>query len=205
MEIKKYTEKSKTWWENAEKNFDEWISEKYKYCLYYSLLEISEQCADGNFNEPKFIYPCIVDIITRKNNFSEETKYRSIEAKSLFNAFKLYCSFVSEINKYVFFLPSKQTFCSFINVPVRIFNQMQSTNNEDLISVIDTINDYFTANMAYAGQSGAAKSSIVSLMLKAEDAGQGIMTAKESKTTQFIEKRKSIEEISRKLKEITGE
>ena len=204
MDIKlpKYEEWSAERWKAKEQYFDEWIEMKYKYCVYHCLKTIKEQLPDNKEEkDTTFIYPMLINVIMEKNSFSEDLRYRVLDEEKLFKSYKLYCSLVAEINKYTFFLPSKQTFCQFINVPVQLFNDWGKSGTSTS-AVIEMINDYFTTTLAYAGQSGAAKTSTINLMLKAEESGQGIMTAKESKTSQFTQARLSMDDIQKKLESL---
>ena len=128
-----------------------------------------------------------------------------IDTKSLFLAYQYFTEIVAEINQYYLFIPSKQNFCSFLNITVNIFNEnILNSPDAEMQAVGDTINDYLISTLAHAGQIGSAKASVTSLMLKAEDAGAGIMTAREKTSADLSKKKLDYDEITQKLKAITS-
>lgn len=198
MDIPKYKEKPKSFWNNEEIDFKSWIQAKYDYCLHYSLMAISE--SDGK--DKGFIYPQIFEILTKVNYVRSQAI--NIDAAELYEAYKLFAELISNINKHVIFIPSIQTFCAFCNMSVRELNELTTGTNRDKIKIQDVvqqINNYFVTSLSYAGQLGYAAPSLVSAMLKQD--GQGLITtAKDVSENTTSDSRMSLDDINKKLSEM---
>lgn len=196
--IPRYKEKPKNYWTNENITFKSWISEKYKYCLHFSLKAIAEI---GD-KEKGFIYPEIFEILTRVNIVRKKTI--EIDASQLHEAYKLFAELISNINKYIVFIPSIQTFCAFCNLSVRELNELADGVTDDSVKmqdVIQQINNYFTTSLSYAGQLGFASPSLVSAMLKQD--GQGLITtAKDIADKAPKDSRMPLDDIAKKVSEI---
>ena len=198
-ELPKPSTKTRFWWSQPHP-LDVWIEEKYKFCRYEILKAIQDFDGDNKINGN--IYPIILAIFSRNNRFMSDVQ---IDTKSLFLAYQYFTEIVAEINQYYLFIPSKQNFCSFLNITVNIFNEnILNSPDAKMQAVGDTINDYLISTLAHAGQMGSAKASVTSLMLKAEDAGAGIMTAREKTSADLSKKKLDYDEITQKLKAITS-
>ena len=198
-ELPKPSTKTRFWWAQTH-SLNVWLDEKYKFCRYEILKAIQDFDGDNKMNGN--IYPIILAIFSRNNSLLPDVH---IDSKSLFKAYQYFTELVAEINQYYLFIPSKQNFCSFLNITVNIFNEnILKSPDMELQAVGDVINDYIVSTLAHAGQIGSAKASIASLMLKAEDAGAGIMTAKEKTSADLSSRKLDYEEITQKLKSITS-
>lgn len=201
-DIPAYKEKSNEWWRKADVTFDTWVQQKYDYCRYNVFTAIVDKDEDDGDNS--FIYPKIFEILTAKNYI--RPRPFAIDAAQLYEAFKKYSQFVSEINEYIVFIPSIQTFCAFCNLSVQEINALADndeikSHEQKMRNVINVINDYFVTSLTYAGQMGIASPSIVSSMLKQD--GQGLTTtAKETPTEKQTTKPMAVEDIKSKLQEM---
>ena len=190
-----YDDRPVEWWKNPYLSYDEFIKEKYDYCRYYFFEAIRQT---GENIDEAFMYPKIFEILTKKNYVRQNEL--KINAEQLYETYKLFAELVSEINQFVMFIPSIQTFCAFCNISLRELNKLQNLNDDIMDDVLNTINDYLVTSLSYAGQQGKASASVVSTLLKSD--GNALITEKKKTEKTNAEKPMSLDDIGDKLNDI---
>lgn len=89
------------------------------------------------------------------------------------SAFKWYMHLITEINRYLVFLPSKQSFCAFANITVAIYNELYG--NPNFTQVFSSIEDYLVDSNYTSAQSGLTDSKTVLAKLGTKDAGHNLV------------------------------
>lgn len=107
------------------------------------------------------------------------------EAKKLsdmdfLQALKWYMHLISHINKYLAFLPSKQTFCSFANITSSIYNEFLQDANYS--AVFNSIEDYLVDANFTSSQAGIVDSKTTIAKLQTKDMGHNLIKSPESIT-----------------------
>lgn len=93
-------------------------------------------------------------------------------------ALKWYMHLISHINKYLAFLPSKQTFCSFANITSSIYNELMQDANYS--AVFNSIEDYVVDANFTSSQAGIVDSKTTIAKLQTKDAGHNLIKSPES-------------------------
>lgn len=108
-------------------------------------------------------------------NLEEAKKVKDTE---FLVALKWYMHLISYINKYLAFLPSKQTFCSFANITSYIYNELLQDINYS--AVFNSIEDYLVDANFTSSQAGIVDSKTTIAKLQTKDAGHNLVKSPES-------------------------
>lgn len=94
---------------------------------------------------------------------------------------------IAHYNLYFELVANKQLFCAFCRINNRIYSQLEKSDDEDIRSLMISINDSFVGLGFSASESGNADSRATKLRLGAKNDGHGIITASEERSAQAIE------------------
>lgn len=89
-----------------------------------------------------------------------------------------YMQLITHINKYLAFLPSKQTFCSFANITSSIYNDLLQDVNYS--AVFNSIEDYLVDANFTSSQAGIVDGKVTIAKLQTKDAGHNLIKSPES-------------------------
>lgn len=112
--------------------------------------------------------PSIIELrtmISEKNMIGQSPKYSNTELAILFNYYK---QFITEINKYTKYLPTKQNFCSFAGISTRLFDSYKQSEDAERRDIIQQIEDYITDIMLTSAQNGEIREITTIFRAKAE-------------------------------------
>lgn len=84
-------------------------------------------------------------------------------------AFRWYMHLITEINRYIAFLPSKQTFCAFANITVATYNELLYDTN--YAQVFSSAEDYFIDSNYTSAQAGIVDSRTTIAKVQMKDSG----------------------------------
>lgn len=84
-------------------------------------------------------------------------------------ALKWYMHLITEINRYITLLPSKQTFCAFTNISVATYNELLTDPN--FAQVFSSAEDYFIDSNYTSAQAGLVDTRMVTAKLQMKDSG----------------------------------
>lgn len=124
----------------------------------------------------------------RPMNLDEAKRLEDIE---YLDAFGYYCDVISYINKYLVYLPDKQTFCAFVNITTDVYNEM--LGNPNYSSVFNSFEDSFIQSNFSSAQAGIVDGKTTVAKLQTKNAGHNLIKNPDSVTfniTQKIDKQK---------------
>ena len=111
--------------------------------------------------------------------------FTAVEAKTIsdleyLEAYKYYCQIIMYINDYLVYLPSKQTYCAFVNILAETYNEFMEDPNYS--QVFKGIDDSFVQGYFNAAQSGIVDNKITLAKLQTKDAGHNLVRNPEALT-----------------------
>lgn len=122
----------------------------------------------------------------------------SFTPEELSIAFNLYIEMLQKINQYTRFPPSKQTFCLFIGISSKTYdNYLEDSEKCEIMRIID---DYITSNKLTSAQLGETKEISTMFELKAQ---HGWVEAQAPVVVKY-ESHESMDEIKAKIASIKG-
>lgn len=105
------------------------------------------------------------NLISEKSLIGSTPKYSTTELSILFVYYK---EFISKINEYTNYLPTKQNFCSFAGISTNTFNSYKQSEDAERREIIQQIEDYITDLMLTSAQKGEIKEISTLFRAKAE-------------------------------------
>ena len=139
----------------------------FKYSKYEIMPTLTPMQVNAKLNELLRMY--------KPMNLEEAKKVKDTE---FLVALKWYMHLISYINKYLAFLPSKQTFCSFANITSYIYNELLQDINYS--AVFNSIEDYLVDANFTSSQAGIVDSKTTIAKLQTKDAGHNLVKSPES-------------------------
>lgn len=98
--------------------------------------------------------PSVIELrtmISEKNLIGISPKYSNTELAILFDYYK---QFITQINKYTRYLPTKQNFCSFAGISTQTYNSYKQSDDIERREIMQQIEDYITDIMLTSAQNG---------------------------------------------------
>lgn len=107
-------------------------------------------------------------------------------------------------NRYFEIVDNRQLFLTFVGLNSRQYLELENSDDEDIKSLINSINTTFVGLGFVAGESGNADAKAVSTRLRANgEAGHGVISASEDKLLEKVEA-PSENELMRQLRSVLG-
>lgn len=145
------------------------VKKNKKFSKYQILPELTPMQVSAKLNEMLRIYKPM-----------SETDAKTLDDTEYLDALKWYMHLISHINKYLVFLPSKQTFCGFANITADVYNKMLQDQN--FVQVFNSIEDYIVDSNFLGSKSGMVDSKTTLTQLQTKDAGHNLVRNPESIT-----------------------
>ena len=108
------------------------------------------------------------------------TEAKNLPDTNYLDALKWYMQLISYLNKYITFLPSKQTFCAFANITTAIYNELLQDQN--FSQVFNSIEDYLVDANFTSSQAGMVDNKTIISKLQMKDAGHNLIKSPEALT-----------------------
>lgn len=110
---------------------------------------------------------------------------------------------IAHYNLYFEIVPNKQLFCAFAKINNRIYSQLEKHQDEDIRSLMLSINDSFIGLGFTASESGNADSKATKIRLGAKDVGHSVVSASEEMAAQAVSGKSPLE-LEREMAQILG-
>ncbi|MEG0365552.1 MAG: hypothetical protein RR585_01860 [Coprobacillus sp.] len=175
-----------------------WCEEKFDK-LEKNLLDFFEQNKSNlkNMN----IYPIITNMLSIDNEINKMKERSFDDPEDVEFCFSSFKEIMSTINLNVIYVPSQQSFCTFMGWTDRVYKNMLHNSTEDIQDMMQSIDEYIIENQLSAGQVGFAKQNLTKFRAQLSgNHGQGLVTQKEEHEIARGEKKiKSKEELLKEL------
>ncbi|MGX8835302.1 hypothetical protein ACWG0P_13965 [Amedibacillus sp. YH-ame6] len=100
------------------------------------------------------VNPILVNIISKDNDYDTLSERSFDNSLDLMYCFKLYQEIVAEINLNTIFVPSIENFCMWMGWNTQVYKKILQSENEDLKSTMELVEDYIIECQLSAGQTG---------------------------------------------------
>ena len=98
---------------------------------------------------------------------------KTVDDTEYLTAYGYYCDIISYINKYLVYIPDKQTFSAFVNITTDIYNELLQDPNYS--QVFKSFEDSFIQSNFSASQAGIIDSKTTLSKLEMKDAGHNLI------------------------------
>ncbi len=110
---------------------------------------------------------------------------------------------IAYYNLYFEIVANKQLFCAFLRINNRIYSQLEKHQDDDIRSLMISINDSFVGLGFTASESGNADSKATKIRLGAKDVGHSVVSASEELAVQAATGKTPLE-LEREMAQILG-
>ena len=110
---------------------------------------------------------------------------------------------IAHYNLYFEIVANKQLFCAFMRINNRIYSQLEKHQDDDIRSLMISINDSFVGLGFTASESGNADSKATKIRLGAKDVGHSVVSASEELAVQAVTGKTPLE-LEREMAQILG-
>lgn len=168
---------------------------------------ISKELANlfrNEINENGSVHPIITEIISCDNDF-DSTRYRDFSnGNEVIYCFRIFQALISRINRYTFFLPTKENFCMFMGWTAKTYQRMMNESSEEVKEAMEVVNDYLVEAMLSAGMQGKTSASLTKFRTQvAGEHGLSLVTEKEkNQQTRQADSMLSKDELLKKLESL---
>lgn len=114
-----------------------------------------------------------------------------------------YLDLTAYYNRYFEVVDNKQLFCAYMGINDRILNQYANSADEDIRSLVATINSDNVGMGFTAAENGASSAAATKLRLGAKDVGHNVISASEEMTARAISGQ-TPQELQKEIAAITG-
>ena len=115
-------------------------------------------------------------------------KFVELDYDAIYDLWLKYLDLTAYYNRYFEIVDNKQLFCAFAGLNTRQYAELERSDNDDIKSLMNTINSAFIGLGFVAGESGNADVKAVSTRLRANgEAGHGVISASEDKLLEKAE------------------
>ena len=131
-------------------------------------------------------------------------KFVDLDYDDIYDLWLKYLDLTAYYNRYFEIVDNKQLFCAFAGLNTRQYAELERSENDDIKSLMNTINSAFIGLGFVAGESGNADVKAVSTRLRANgEAGHGVISASEDKLLEKAEAPSELD-LMRQLKSVLG-
>lgn len=130
-------------------------------------------------------------------------KFYELEYEDIEDYWAKYLSLTAYYNRYFEIVDNKQMFQSFCGINNRQYAELENSDDEDIKSLMNSINSTFVGLGFVAGESGNADVKATSQRMRTKGEGHSLITASEDKMLQ-AEEAKSEADLMREYKRVMG-
>ena len=131
-------------------------------------------------------------------------KFVELDYDDIYDLWLKYLDLTAYYNRYFEIVDNKQLFCAFAGLNTRQYAELERSDNDDIKSLMNTINSAFIGLGFVAGESGNADVKAVNTRLRANgEAGHGVISASEDKLLEKVEAPSELD-LMRQLKSVLG-
>lgn len=130
-------------------------------------------------------------------------KFVELDYEDIEDMWQKYSELTAYYNRYFEIVDNKQMFQSFCGINNRQYSELENSDNEDIKSLMNSINSTFIGLGFVAGESGNADAKATSQRMRTKGEGHSLITASEDKLIEKVEQR-SPADLERQLAAIMG-
>ena len=98
---------------------------------------------------------------------------KKMPPEEFLNAYEWFCKLMEHINKYIVYIPDKQTYCAFVNITTNIYNELLQDTTYG--PIFESFEDSFVQTNFLAAQAGIVDSKTTISKLQTRDAGHNLV------------------------------
>ena len=131
-------------------------------------------------------------------------EFSSLDYDDIENMWQKYSELTAYYNRYFEIVDNKQMFESFCGINNRQYTELENSDDEDIVSLMNSINSTFIGLGFVAGESGNADVKATTQRMRTKGEGHDLITASEDEIIRKIEAPSEIE-LMRKLQSVVGD
>ena len=177
------------------------IKEKLNHAL--SLLLDEKKKDEKGFKKLGYRLSVQLDACLRSYGLMSADEFIRLAYEDIEDYWNKFMDLVAYYNLYFDVVANKQLFCGFMRINNRMYGQLERHENDDIRSLMISINDSFIGLGFSASESGNVDSRAAKLRLSAKDVGHGVMSETEDRIVNRQET-ETPQELERKMLSILG-
>lgn len=130
-------------------------------------------------------------------------KFVELDYEDIEDMWQKYSALTAYYNRYFEIVDNKQMFQSFCGINNRQYAELENSNDEDIKSLMNSINGTFVGLGFVAGESGNADVKATNQRMRTKGEGHSLITASEDKLLEKVEPKSPLE-LERQLASIMG-
>lgn len=181
---------------------NEEIQEKVKPALDMFLLE-NKNANKMGFKKFGYRLALQIDNVLRSYGLMSADEVANLDYETIEDNWNKFRDLIAYYNLYFEIVANKQLFCAFARINNRIYSQLEKHQDDDIRSLMISINDSFVGLGFTASESGNADSKATKIRLGAKDVGHSVVSASEELAAQAVTG-KTPQELEREMNRILG-
>ena len=166
---------------------------------------LAENAKSNKMGMKKFGYRLStqIDNVLRSYGLMTADEVASLDYETIEDYWNKFRDLIAYYNLYFEIVANKQLFCAFAKINNRIYAQLEKHQDEDIRSLMISINDSFVGLGFIASESGNADSKATKTRLGAKDVGHSVVSASEELAVQAVTGKTPLE-LEREMAQILG-
>lgn len=181
---------------------NEEIKEKVQPALDMFLKE-NEKSNKMGFKKFGYRLAMQIDNILRSYGLMTADEIANLDYETIEDNWNKFRDLIAYYNLYFELVANKQLFCAFARINNRIYSQLEKHQDDDIRSLMISINDSFIGLGFTATESGNADSKATKARLGAKDVGHSVVSASEELAVQAVTN-KTPQELEREMNKLLG-
>lgn len=181
---------------------NEEIKERLQSALDMFLLE-NKTMNKAGFKKFGYRLATQIDNVLRSYGLMSADEVANIDYETIEDNWNKFRDLIAHYNLYFEIVANKQLFCAFARINNRIYSQLEKHQDDDIRSLMISINDSFVGLGFTASESGNADSKATKARLGAKDVGHSVVSASEELAVQAITG-KTPQELENEMNRILG-
>ena len=144
-----------------------------------------------------------IDNVLRSYGLMTADEVANLDYETIEDNWNKFRDLIAYYNLYFEIVANKQLFCAFARINNRIYSQLEKHQDDDIRSLMISINDSFVGLGFTASESGNADSKATKARLGAKDVGHSVVSASEELAVQAIAG-KTPQELENEMNRILG-
>lgn len=181
---------------------NEEIKERLKFALDMFLAENAKSNKMG-FKKFGYRLTTQIDNCLRSYGLMSADEVANLDYETIEDYWNKFRDLIAYYNLYFEIVANKQLFCAFMRINNRIYSQLEKHQDDDIRSLMISINDSFIGLGFVASESGNADSKATKTRLGAKDVGHSVVSASEELAVQAVTGKTPLE-LEREMAQILG-
>ena len=166
---------------------------------------LAENAKSNKMGFKKFGYRLTtqIDNVLRSYGLMSADEVANLDYETIEDYWNKFRDLIAYYNLYFEIVANKQLFCAFARINNRIYTQLEKHQDEDIRSLMISINDSFVGLGFIASESGNADSKATKNRLSAANVGHSVVSASEELAVQAVTGKTPLE-LEREMAQILG-